>query len=212
MPACVCVCVCVHGSMWWRCHHTGPLVLNGHTEDLQQPVEELLEGLVAGDAEQEALVRSIGDLMHVRRIGTADVDGEHDHPLLPQLPRGLDHVVRRVPVRDHHGDLGHALCGATAPLWGEEGLLEEGDGLAREGASIPMLDLAHLLQQRGLVHVVLQQELLVGLVAVLRHAHTHLVRAHIEVLYELLEEEEHLLEALWADAGGAVQQEHDVRQ
>lgn len=183
---------------------TLPLILHRDANSLQQTVSQRLQSLVVIDGDQEALWRTVGDGLELLPVSLSHPDAKHYDSLLPQALGGQCHIIRRVPICDDHSDLRHPLAGSAARLFGEVLRQEEVHGLARFCAPCSVGNIFHCSQQGILVHVILQQELLVRFIAVLRQADSNFVEADVEGLDDVAEKLPDLLKAIIANAAGAI--------
>lgn len=187
-----------------------PLIIRRDAHSLQQTVCQPLQGLVAVDGVQEALRRSVGNGLQLLSVGLSHPDAKHYDSLLPQAHCRRRHIICGVPICYDHGDLRHPINGSASCLFGEKLGQEKVDGFARFCASRTIWKFFYCTQQGALVHVILQQELLVRFIAVLSQADPNFVRADVEACDDALEKLTHLLKVINADAGGAIDQEDDV--
>lgn len=186
------------------------LVFYGHTHGLQEPLHQPLQHLETVDSELEVFWRPVGDGLELVLVGVPHPDGEQNDPVFPETLRWHGHVIGGFAICDDHGDLRHAPDGATARLLGEILRAQEVDGLSHFRAAGSMRKSIQGSQQRRLVHVVLQQELLMRVAAGLSQTDTDFIRADVEARGEAVQKQPDLLKVTGTDGGGAVDQENHV--
>lgn len=162
------------------------------------------------DAQREAVWRQTGDVLQVLPLDLSNADAEYRDAVLPQmLSRHFDIIIGG-PISDDQGDLGHLLLSAAPSFFREVIRLEKFEGLSRKGFSVSPGNVAHCIQHGLFVCVILQEELLVRHIAVLRQAELNLVEADFEALDDAADEITDFLKVIKADACGAVDEEDDV--
>lgn len=179
---------------------TLPLILHGDTNSLQQTLPQPLQSLVAVSGEEEALCRLAGDVPEFLLVDLSHPDGKHNDPVLPQMLGRSRHIIRGITICDDHSDLRNSLTGSAPGHLCEVILQEEFNGLACLRASCSVGKFVNLSQQGLLVHVILQQELLVRFVTVLCQADPNIVRANVEACDDTAEKPPGLLKVMVADA------------
>lgn len=187
------------------------LVLYGGAHKGQQTVRQPTQRLEVVNGQAEAVQRAVGNGLQLLQVGPAHTDGENNDALLSQaLCWHLD-IISRVAICEDHNDLRHSFARSAACLFSEELCSGEVYGFARLSAPRPVRKPVQLSQQGRLVHVVFEQELPVWLVAVLCQAHPDFVGADVKAGDDAPEELPDLPKVLHANAGGAIDQEDQVR-
>lgn len=187
-----------------------PLIFHGAAHSFQKTVRQPLQSLEVINGEHEAIWRPVGDGLQLVQVDLSHSDSKHDDSLRPQVLRGLYDVICGFSVCDDHGNLRYPPVSSAARLFGEVLRPDEFHGLARLRASCSVGERVQRGQQRRLVRVVFQQELLVHVAAVLSQADPDLVWANFQACDDSSEKPPHLLKVIDADAGGAINKEDDV--
>lgn len=187
------------------------LVFYGGANAGQQIVCQPTQRLEVVNGEAEAFCRAVGNVVQLINPGLAHPDGKNNDALPSQDLCWHLHVIGRVAICEDYNDLRYSISCSAACLFCKESCSGEVYGFARKGAPRPVREPVQLSQQGCFVHVVFEQELRVGLVAVLCQAHPDFVWANVKAGDDVSEELPNLVEVRNANAGGAIDQEHQVR-